>query len=162
MFFSFLPIITLLRPANMFHEQETNANVPSIRSIGIICTSWLCPSTAIEKLFIFPDDTVDRRNPAPVEVGSLSHDLQGLSTIQPVVGRMGFLSHQQYPQNSSTRRIMWISTSSSRESGSFVSTLQRSSWAQNAWESYALGPGGEKIIRVVVAIDIPLINSCQQ
>ena len=27
-----------------------------------------------------------------------SHDLQGFSTIQPVVGRMGFLSHQQYPK----------------------------------------------------------------
>ena len=30
-------------------------------------------------------DTVDGENPAPVEVGSLSHYLQGFSTIQPVV-----------------------------------------------------------------------------
>ena len=35
---------------------------------------------------------VDGRNPAkPVEVGSLSHDLQGFSTMQPVVGQPGFL-----------------------------------------------------------------------
>jgi len=29
----------------------------------------------------FPIATVDGQNPAPVEVGSLSHDLQGSSTI---------------------------------------------------------------------------------
>ena len=41
-------------------------------------------------------DTVDGENPAPVEVGSLSHYLQGFSTIQPVVTVAGFLNHQRY------------------------------------------------------------------
>jgi len=45
----------------------------------------------------FALDTVDAsRNPAitPVEVGSLSHYLQGFSTISG--GCLGFLNHQQY------------------------------------------------------------------
>ena len=38
--------------------------------------------------------TVDGRNPAPVEVGSVSHYLQGF--INPRWLGMGFLNHQQY------------------------------------------------------------------
>ena len=38
--------------------------------------------------------TVDGRNPAPVEVGSLSHYLQGF--IHPFGGCLGFLNHQPY------------------------------------------------------------------
>ena len=39
-------------------------------------------------------NTVDGRNPAPVEVGSFSHYLKGFSTIPG--GCLGFLNHQQY------------------------------------------------------------------
>ena len=61
-------------------------------------------------------NTVRGRNPAPVEVGSLSHYLQGFSTIPG--GVCGFLNHQQYhpfqvsqrPAPSS-RRIISISQS---------------------------------------------------
>ena len=42
----------------------------------------------------YGNGTVDGRNLAPVEVGSLSHYLQGFSTIPG--GCLGFLNHQQY------------------------------------------------------------------
>ena len=41
--------------------------------------------------------TVDGRNPAPVEVGSLSQYLQGFDTSLVVIG--GFLNHQQKGEN---------------------------------------------------------------
>ena len=40
-----------------------------------------------------PGDVDAGRNPAPVEVGSLSHYLQGFSTIPS--GCLGYLNHQQ-------------------------------------------------------------------
>ena len=66
--------------------------------------SWLrkshLPNNAVEKFngqwVNFDVYTVDGRNPAPsapVEVGSLSHYLQGFSTIP--AGCLGFLNHQQ-------------------------------------------------------------------
>ena len=41
--------------------------------------------------------TVDGRNPAPLEVGSLSHYLQGFIHIPG--GCLGFLNHQQVPSS---------------------------------------------------------------
>ena len=60
-------------------------------------------------LLIIFGNTVDGRNPASVtvEVGSLSHYLQGFSTIPGVC--LGFLNHQQYKCfNGSTKFQNWI------------------------------------------------------
>ena len=42
------------------------------------------------------DDTLDGRNPAPVELGSLSHSLRPVLAPSKRWLALGFLNHQQY------------------------------------------------------------------
>ena len=58
------------------------------KSSQFLCRTHPSFGTCVRQggMYLFFAHTVDGRNPAPVELGSLSHDLQGFSTIQKVVG----------------------------------------------------------------------------
>ena len=73
------------------------------KGIGVCCCTWCTRTFRLKKeimqssvatLYFRVFGTVNGRNPAPVEVGSVSHYLQGF--INPRWLGMGFLNHQQY------------------------------------------------------------------